>query len=133
MPASTARTSTSPACISASGWRCRACTTRRMPSIHTHSTWSSTCASRRAVADVRVAAGVLAGADGRVLLASRPPGKQLAGHCEFPGGRLEPAETSGEALRRELREELAIEAGAIDAEPLIEVPWRHDATRLRLI
>lgn len=97
------------------------------------STWSNTCASRHAVAELRVAAGVLVDADGRVLLASRPPGKQLAGHWEFPGGKLEPGETSVEALRRELHEELAIDAGAIDAETLIEVPWRHDATHLRLI
>lgn len=82
---------------------------------------------------MHVAAGVLVDADGRVLLAERPPGKQLAGHWEFPGGKLEPGETAVEALRRELREELAIEADVIDALPLIEVPWRHGEVDLCLI
>ncbi|HET6587301.1 MAG TPA: NUDIX domain-containing protein [Oleiagrimonas sp.] len=82
---------------------------------------------------MHVAAGVLADVDGRVLLAERPPGKQLAGHWEFPGGKLEPGETVVDALRRELREELAINADAIDAQPLIEVPWRHGEVDLRLI
>ncbi|HET7663037.1 MAG TPA: NUDIX domain-containing protein [Rhodanobacteraceae bacterium] len=82
---------------------------------------------------MHVAAGVLVDADGRVLLAERPPGKQLAGHWEFPGGKLEPGETAVDALRRELREELAIEADAIDALPLIEVPWRHGEVDLCLI
>lgn len=82
---------------------------------------------------MRVAAGVLVAADGRVLLAQRPPGKQLAGHWEFPGGKQEPDETIVDALRRELREELAIEADEIDPIPLIEVPWRHGDVGLRLI
>ncbi|HEX7340830.1 MAG TPA: Nudix family hydrolase [Rhodanobacteraceae bacterium] len=82
---------------------------------------------------LRVAAGVLVDADGRVLLAERPPGKQLAGFREFPGGKLEAGESVVEALRRELREELAIDAEVIDPLPLIEVPWRHGDVELRLI
>ncbi|HET8553195.1 MAG TPA: NUDIX domain-containing protein [Rhodanobacteraceae bacterium] len=82
---------------------------------------------------MHVAAGVLVDVDGRVLLAERPPGKQLAGHWEFPGGKLEPGETAVDALRRELREELAIEADAIDPVPLIGVPWRHGEVDLYLV
>lgn len=82
---------------------------------------------------MHVAAGVLVDADGRVLLAERPPGKHLAGHWEFPGGKLEPGETVIDALRRELHEELAIEAGIVEPVPLIEVPWRHGQISLRLI
>lgn len=55
-----------------------------------------------------VVAAALVDAQGRVLLAQRPPGKQLAGLWEFPGGKLEPGETPEAALVRELREELAI-------------------------
>ncbi len=36
-----------------------------------------------------VAACALVDADGRVLLAQRPEGKQLAGLWEFPGGKVE--------------------------------------------
>ena len=57
---------------------------------------------------VRVAAAVIERADGRVLLAQRPPGKAYAGYWEFPGGKLEPGETARAALVRELHEELGI-------------------------
>lgn len=55
-----------------------------------------------------VVACALVDADGRVLLARRPPGKPLAGMWEFPGGKLEAGETPEAALVRELKEELDI-------------------------
>ena len=58
---------------------------------------------------VLVAAVALVDADGRVLLAERPPGKHLAGMWEFPGGKVHDGETPEAALIRELREELAID------------------------
>jgi 8-oxo-dGTP diphosphatase len=57
---------------------------------------------------VRVAAAVIVGPDGRVLLAQRPVGKAYAGYWEFPGGKLEPGESPRHALDRELAEELGI-------------------------
>jgi 8-oxo-dGTP diphosphatase len=57
---------------------------------------------------VRVAAAVIVGRDGRVLLAQRPFGKACAGYWEFPGGKLEPGESPRCALDRELAEELGI-------------------------
>jgi 8-oxo-dGTP diphosphatase len=59
-----------------------------------------------------VAAVALIDADGRVLLARRPPGKHLAGLWEFPGGKVQPGETPEAALIRELREELGIDTEA---------------------
>ena len=70
---------------------------------------------------IHVVAGILSDNAGRVLLARRPSGKHSAGLWEFPGGKLEPGETEHAALRRELREEIGVDIGAI--EPLIGVPW----------
>jgi 8-oxo-dGTP diphosphatase len=58
---------------------------------------------------VLVAACALIDPDGRVLLAQRPAGKNLAGLWEFPGGKMEPGERPEDTLIRELREELGIE------------------------
>ena len=59
-----------------------------------------------------VACAVLVDADGRILVATRPEGKELAGLWEFPGGKVEGAEHPEAALVRELREELGIETAA---------------------
>lgn len=58
---------------------------------------------------VPVAAVALIDADGRVLLAQRPPGKSMAGLWEFPGGKIHEGETPEAALIRELKEELGID------------------------
>jgi 8-oxo-dGTP diphosphatase len=55
-----------------------------------------------------VVAASLIDRDGRVLIAQRPPGKEMAGLWEFPGGKIEAKETPEEALIRELQEELGI-------------------------
>jgi 8-oxo-dGTP diphosphatase len=55
-----------------------------------------------------VAGAILRGDD--VLVCKRPDHKAHPGRWEFPGGKVEPGETLEQALRRELREELAIDA-----------------------
>lgn len=57
---------------------------------------------------VLVVAAALVDSEGRVLIAQRPEGKQLAGQWEFPGGKVEAHETPEAALIRELDEELGI-------------------------
>lgn len=48
--------------------------------------------------------------NGQVLLGLRPVGESLAGHWEFPGGKINQGESPEEALKRELQEELDIDA-----------------------
>src|SRR5579862_3467236 len=48
--------------------------------------------------------------NGRVLLGLRPPGQSLGGAWEFPGGKIDQGELPEVALKRELKEELDIEA-----------------------
>lgn len=56
-----------------------------------------------------VTAAVTRRADGRLLIAQRPPEGMLGGMWEFPGGKREPSESLKECLKREIREELGIE------------------------
>ena len=79
---------------------------------------------------VEVVAGVLEDARGRILLARRTEGRDLAGLWEFPGGKREPGETPEAALARELHEELGIDVDI--GAPLIRVPHRYPHKRLQL-
>ncbi len=79
---------------------------------------------------VHVVAGVISDARGRILLARRTAGRDLAGLWEFPGGKVDPGETPEQALVRELREELDIEARV--GAPVIAVPQQYPHKRLRL-
>ena len=79
---------------------------------------------------LHVVAGVIRDPRGRILLARRTEGRDLAGLWEFPGGKVEPGESPEAALRRELHEELGIRA-SIGA-PLICVPQQYPDKRLVL-
>ena len=52
--------------------------------------------------------------DQYILLTKRPANVHLPNLWEFPGGKVEAGESLEAALRRELREELDIEANVID-------------------
>lgn len=73
-----------------------------------------------------VVAVALIDADGRVLLAQRPAGKQLAGLWEFPGGKIENDETPEIALIRELKEELGIDTSVSCLSPLAFASHAYD-------
>lgn len=48
--------------------------------------------------------------EGKVLVGQRPENNSLPGQWEFPGGKIEMGESPEEALARELKEELDIDA-----------------------
>ena len=67
----------------------------------------------------------------KVLLTRRAPGEKHAGWWEFPGGKVEPGEPPENCLRRELREELEIDAAI--GKKLIENIHRYDTGAIRLM
>jgi len=79
---------------------------------------------------VDVAVGVIVQDDGKFLLTCRPRGKPYAGYWEFPGGKIEPGETSLSALNRELQEELGIQL--LKAEPWITRNFKYVHAAVRL-
>jgi len=79
---------------------------------------------------VRVSAAVMLNEHDEVLLATRPAGRSMAGLWEFPGGKIEPGESPGEALVRELREELGIDTSAWPWQHLTTVKYRYPEFRL---
>jgi 8-oxo-dGTP diphosphatase len=79
--------------------------------------------------ELTVVAAVIRDDTGRVLLTQRPAGRHMAGLWEFPGGKVASGEDPAEALVRELREELGVEA-------LVEDPITfavHEEPGLRIL
>ena len=79
---------------------------------------------------VDVAVGVLFDDQGRFLLTSRPQGKVYADYWEFPGGKLEAGESVGDALKRELQEELGITIANAEPWQVDIVDYEHARVRL---
>ncbi|MEE4109080.1 MAG: 8-oxo-dGTP diphosphatase MutT [Halieaceae bacterium] len=77
-----------------------------------------------------VAVGVVLDSRGRVLLTRRRDDTHQGGLWEFPGGKVEAGESVADALRRELREELAIEVEA--HEPLLVLEHDYGDRHVRL-
>jgi 8-oxo-dGTP diphosphatase len=79
---------------------------------------------------IDVAVGVLFDTEGRFLLTSRPQGKVYSGYWEFPGGKFEPGESTAQALRRELMEELGITIGEPQLWKIDTMDYAHARVRL---
>lgn len=72
-----------------------------------------------------VAAGMIWNGRGELLIAQRPLDGLLGGLWEFPGGKQEDGESLPDCLRRELREELAIEVEVGDLFARVEHAFTH--------
>ena len=72
---------------------------------------------------IKVSVGLILRGD-EVLVSRRRDDQSFANMLEFPGGKQEAGESAMLALRRELREELGIEAG--DVAPFAIIPSCYD-------
>lgn len=77
-----------------------------------------------------VACAIILRADGTVLAARRGPSMRLPGLWEFPGGKIEPGETSDLALIREIEEELGVTIRPL--RPLAPVEYQYSDFSIRL-
>lgn len=68
--------------------------------------------------------------NGRFLICQRPAHKARGLKWEFAGGKVEPGETQEQALRRECREELAIDLAV--GEPFMDVTHAYEDLTVHL-
>ncbi len=79
---------------------------------------------------IPVAVGLVFNEREQILIAQRTPQQEQGGLWEFPGGKLEAAETVGEALIRELKEEVGIDV--LDFTQLETVDYAYGTKKVRL-
>ena len=68
---------------------------------------------------------------GMILVSSRPESKAAAGKWEFPGGKVEPGESYGECIKREMLEELGLEVIPLDV--VFDIIHHYPAGAIRLV
>ncbi len=83
---------------------------------------TSNAMASSAKAALQVAVGVIL-REQQVLLALRQAKQHQGGKWEFPGGKIEPGETTAAALARELKEELGIQV--TQSEPLLTLNYSY--------
>lgn len=79
---------------------------------------------------ITVVAAIIRGEDGRICLSKRADHKHQGGRWEFPGGKVEPGETLGAALARELEEELGMVGAA--STPFMTIAHHYDDLHVTL-
>ncbi|MEX2320395.1 MAG: 8-oxo-dGTP diphosphatase MutT [Saccharospirillum sp.] len=73
---------------------------------------------------VHVAVGMVV-RDGQILIAKRQDHQHQGGLWEFPGGKVEPGETTPQALVREFQEEVGLELAPEHMTPLMQLPFDY--------
>ncbi|NDC88768.1 MAG: (deoxy)nucleoside triphosphate pyrophosphohydrolase [Bacteroidetes bacterium] len=105
---------------------------------HCQSSGSSLAASRprkrpkKKVPTVDVALALILNPQGRILIQQRSNEGMLGGLWEFPGGKVEPGESTLAACRRELQEELGWTVDPIDLGLMVPHAYTHLKVRLHV-
>jgi len=73
---------------------------------------------------LHIAVGIIRDAQQRIFLTQRSADSHMANKWEFAGGKLEPGETAEQALKRELNEEVGIDA--ISFQPFMTIEHQFD-------
>ncbi len=73
----------------------------------------------------QIAVGIIVNENDEVLISLRPQESMLGGLWEFPGGKQEKSESLKEALRRELKEELNVEAAVFEKYKELKHAYSH--------
>ncbi len=74
---------------------------------------------------IRVAVAVIVSEHSRILIARRSDEQHQGGLWEFPGGKIEPGESTADALVRELAEEVGMDTFSDQMTPLTEVVFDY--------
>ncbi len=84
---------------------------------------------------INVAVGVIINAENQILISKRLDHLHQGGKWEFPGGKIEAAETTSQALIRELKEE--VDLTILSTEPLMtqsfDYPDKHVLLDIHLV
>ena len=81
---------------------------------------------------ISVCAAVIARGD-TVLVTTRPPGQEMSGRWEFPGGKIEPGESPSECLKREIKEELDLDIMVFDIMFITEYEYPGKKVHIRFM
>ena len=81
---------------------------------------------------ISVCAAVIARGD-KVLVTTRPPGQEMSGRWEFPGGKVEPGESPSECLKREIKEELDLDILVFDTMFITEYEYPGKLVNIRFM
>ncbi|MFB0499247.1 8-oxo-dGTP diphosphatase [Mucilaginibacter sp. OAE612] len=79
---------------------------------------------------IKVTCAIIVNADGLVFAAQRSATMSLPLKWEFPGGKIEPGETAGACLIREIKEELHVDVEIVASLPANTHPYPNVTIQL---